>query len=391
MGQIDKAREVADVEGGNPVQLIFLEGIIAKRMGDLASAVALFERTLEADPTYINARRELAHAYFLAGQLEAAEYQFEQLFTIDPNSEMRAGYSRFLAQITNAQPSGASIAFSIVPSTNTNRGSGLQTLDTTLGTLTISPESRANDGFGLRVTGNAYRRWLLSPQSRFTTSATLGVTAYDGSASNSADIDFSAIYERVSGKTRWSVGPSFVAVDSEEDGNDLRAPGIVFRLNRRLDARHLADTSARLQYRDYLSDTDRDGVYGSVNFGLRRQIDAATSTRLGTSIEFGRPERSDLRYDGASLTAEVTRAWSGGLQLSASPFVGIRRFHDDFPLTNIQREDQYLGLGISARSSAIRFNGFSPGVGCGYTLQHSNIAFYDYDVIECSLSLGRSF
>lgn len=391
MGKIDQAREVADVEGGNPVQLVFLEGLIAKRMGDLKSAIELFERTLEADPAYINARRELAHSYYLAGRLDAAEYQFEQLFSIDPNAEMRVGYSNFLAQITNAQPTGASVAVAIVPSTNTNRGSGLQTINTTQGTLSINPESRANDGFGIRVTANAYQRWLLTPQSRVTASATLGATGYDGAASNSADIDFTAVYERVAGNTRWAVGPSLIAIESEDDANDLIAPGVVFRLTRRLGEKHMADATARILQRNYTMDAGRDGTYGTLNFGVRRQVDPTTSVRLGANLEFGRPERSDLQYDGAGITTEVTRAWSGGLQLSAAPFVGWRQFKDDFFLTTTRREDHYLGLGLSARSSAIRFNGFSPGVGCGYTRQHSNIAFYDYDVFECSLSVGRSF
>ena len=121
-GQIEAARIALEAEDPSQADRVFFEARILKAQGRLPEAINAFRQVLQIDPNYINARRELAHTLLLNRDYGPSRFHFLQLLKIDPNDQMRNGYREFINVIDQRKPVGFSGYFSILPSTNVNRG-----------------------------------------------------------------------------------------------------------------------------------------------------------------------------------------------------------------------------------------------------------------------------
>ena len=79
---------------------------------------------------------------------------------------MRDGYRRFLAMIRRRKPFGVSGYFSMLPSTNVNRGTAETVFQTSIGEFAIDESSQAMSGLGLVVGFSGYGRHALSGDTR---------------------------------------------------------------------------------------------------------------------------------------------------------------------------------------------------------------------------------
>lgn len=150
-GQIEAARIVLEAQSPSEADRLFFEGRVLKAQRKFPEAIRVFRQVLQIDPNYINARRELAHTLLLNRDYGPAEYHFDALLQIDQNEQMRDGYRGFLNVIEQNKPVGFSGYFSLLPSTNVNRGTANTVFDTTLGQFVIDPNSQAESGVGVQL------------------------------------------------------------------------------------------------------------------------------------------------------------------------------------------------------------------------------------------------
>ncbi len=75
-------RELAYLPAGSAA--LVQQGLIAVQAGEFVAAATLFGRAVEADPTNVEARRQLALAQVDAGQPELAQATYEELLSLDP-------------------------------------------------------------------------------------------------------------------------------------------------------------------------------------------------------------------------------------------------------------------------------------------------------------------
>ena len=75
-------RELAYLPAGSAA--LVQQGLIAVQAGEFAAAATLFDRAVEADPTNVEARRQLALARIDAGQFDQAQAAYEELLALDP-------------------------------------------------------------------------------------------------------------------------------------------------------------------------------------------------------------------------------------------------------------------------------------------------------------------
>ena len=165
-GQVEAARIALEVQNPSQADRVFFDGRILKAQRRFPEAINAFRQVLQIDPNYINARRELAHTLLLNRDYGRARFHFEELLKIDQNDQMRDGYRGFLNVMDQNKPIGFSGYFSILPSSNVNRGTTNIVFDTNLGQFVIDPNSQAESGVGVQLGFSGYFRHLTSPTSR---------------------------------------------------------------------------------------------------------------------------------------------------------------------------------------------------------------------------------
>lgn len=84
-----------DSRAGNP-EYDYLLGVAALNAGRPKLAVFAFERVLSVQPGHTQARAELAKAYFLMGENQAAHHEFNQVLRQNPPEAVRDSIARYL-------------------------------------------------------------------------------------------------------------------------------------------------------------------------------------------------------------------------------------------------------------------------------------------------------
>ena len=115
-GRVAEAMAVFEASDPTDAQRLFFAGRLVKAGKNYQRAAELFAAALQADPTYLNARRELAHTLYLGKNYPAARHQFNQLLAIDSDPTLRRQYREILTKIAVVNPHQVGVIFAIVPS-----------------------------------------------------------------------------------------------------------------------------------------------------------------------------------------------------------------------------------------------------------------------------------
>ena len=195
-GQVDAARAILEASDPSPADRLFFDARLLKSQAKLTAAIALFRQVLQIEPNRMNARRELAHTLLLNRDFGPAEFHFNQLMRIDEDPKMRDGYHRFLAMIQRNKPYGLSGYFSMLPSTNVNRGTAESIFQTSIGEFVIDESSQATSGFGLVVGFSGYARHSVDGDTRVALNWGLFASRYETESFGYQGADLALVYER---------------------------------------------------------------------------------------------------------------------------------------------------------------------------------------------------
>lgn len=389
-GKIAEARAAFEAQAPSAVDRLFFEGRVAKSQRRFDEAIRLFRRTLELDPNRTDARRELAHTLMLNRDYGAAKYHFNALLQSDPNPRMRAGYQQFITRIDREKPVGISGHFSILPSNNVNRGTNNLVFNSTLGTFVIDPNSRAESGIGVQLGASGFFRNQIGPAARLALNWSVTGTRYEEGRYNSLFGNVAASYEQITSSGVWKVSP-YTRVNWRADDADNYAYGASLSYAHRFSTDNQLKTTFAHEYRGFPVQSYQDGTYTSASVQLSHQFTPSFSISGGVGLDRSRPEADHLKYDGYRVFGNFSKIWEGGYNTTFGAEVGARNFVGDFPLMGAARDDNYLKLNMGVQNSKINVNGFTPRLNCSYTVNQSNVAFYDYTATECQAVLSRKF
>ena len=392
-GEFDVAAALLETADPSDIDRLFFDGRILKAVQQFDQAIAVFREVLRLDPTYIAAKRELAHTLLLTGNLDVAEFHFRELLRQDQNRGAHADYRYFLDTISSTKPFGFSGQVALLPSTNVNRG----TSNTRFGTGgTITDDSREESGTGVYASLSGYYRRGLSTQSQLVFRGTIDARKYSVSDYNQASGTFSVAYERAYSLGSWSIEPYYRHLGSK-DAYDSRAIGARAWLQHEITPSTVLafSTSYERQRYPFLGDTFYDGPRMSGSVALYYQFRPDLSFSGGLRTENNRPERVDLQYKEYAAFANLDKAFRGGLNLGFGVEVGNRRFQGPFAsggfLDEFTRSDDFYSLRVSAGNSRLNYVGFTPTLTCTYSKNRSNADLYDYTATDCKLALTRNF
>ncbi len=390
-GRIAEAQALLDATNPSEADRAFFRGRVLKANGQYAEAIAVFRSILRSDPTYINARRELAHTLLLNGEFDAAAHHFESLLQTDSDRDLRKGYRRFLDMIEREQPFGFSTQLALLPSSNVNRGSSneiFQPDDPDRGPFDIT--SQAESGIGLLFGLSGYYRWPIAGRDRIVFDWGVNLAKYDNKIHDSATLRFGMTYERRLADYQWSIGP-YARRTWRKDNDHNQAFGLRFSTDRRLTQASSLFVEARYEERRYDKSSTLDGPFMSGQVGLVASARADLTFVTGLRLSHSAPEALYQSYDGAAVFGRVIREWPGGLTTGLGLEVGLRDYKDLFPQTTRERQDEFLNINLTLQNNTINWRGFTPVLFCSHQINSSNVAFYDYDASECQIGFSRNF
>lgn len=389
-GQLDEASALYQTLNPSDLDWRFFDARVAKAEERYTAATEAFREVLRRDPTYLPAKRELAHTLFLAGEYSASAHHFRELLRHDPDTEQRRGYVHFLEQIDRARPFSLTGTFAIVSSSNINRGSAHGTFHPSVpGNPSFEITSRAEAGTGVDLGLSGRLQWHSITTDRWAFDWGISMRQFRNRDHDRYVLSTGLSHRRTTEQVRWSVGPTFRRIWSPEDDHRT-VLGISGTREQRLDERRSLFFAASADDTRFDEGREGDGPFYWAQAGIAsQQLGGVLS--VGGRVSFHRPETPHQQYDGQAIFAHFSRGWAGGLQAGLGIEIGKREYGADFPLAGAERDDRYHQLSISAQHDALRSGHFTPTVHCVLGSTSSNIAFYDHDIRECRYTFARRF
>lgn len=389
-GDFDGARAALEARDASPLDRAFAEILIAQRRGNTEAAIALLRDLLRVRPDLVAPRRLLANLLAQDGQFEAAEFQYRQLVDLDPNTANRAGYNRALRTLFSRKPFGFTASGSIVPSTNINRGTGTEIFPTDFGDFIIDEDNLGQTGVGLSLNLGAFRRFELPGGQRLQIDAKTALILYDKAQFNQHSFTLGATLSDTNNGKSWAVTPelsrAYLAGDRYYDRVALSlARGWTLNPKTALILRGQAE------YRDYTTSETLTGPRYEFGAELRRRLDARTSLTGSLAYKIGNTESPAFQFDGIEIGARATRAFENGIQVGVGLSYETRPYRGDFTGLTFARQDNITSVDFSVFNDRWTFQGAAPTYSCKLTWAQSNVAFYDYNVQECSIGFTRNF
>ena len=321
---------------------------------------------------------------------EAAEFHLDELIERDQNERNIAQYRAVQRQILNDKPYGISGSFSLVPSTNINRGTTNRVFSTGIGDFTIVEESKETPGTSVNLSLSAFRRFQLNEEATLTVTGTASGAQALEDGNPAATLSFGVDYRYLTDTGYWQLSPeaSLSFIDGTKSYYTI---GLGYDLQRRTSRQDIWTYSIKGSENQFYEDTSRDGVYLASSVNLRHIINPTLAVTTELALGAGLPARQDLQYRDVSISADISKAWQSGWRTTAGVKFGYRLYQANFTAVDYAREDQSRALNVSFANANFSFAGLSPSLGCSIKDVASNVAFYDYTVTECGIGLTRRF
>lgn len=160
-------------------EALFQSGNIAMARGDLNAAIKAYRTIVDTNPNLPRVRLELARAYFLNGDYQAAQFHFEFIRAMpDLPISVREKIDQYLSFIRMHKNWSLDFGFGIVPDSNINNAGTMrdECINTIFGSL-CRPLETMKSGIGVRLNANA--NYYLRFTRRIGLRTTLAVDALD--------------------------------------------------------------------------------------------------------------------------------------------------------------------------------------------------------------------
>ncbi|WP_163269687.1 surface lipoprotein assembly modifier [Chelativorans alearense] len=394
-GQYDVARrELRRQVAGRPdaaLHITHLEGIVKAREGDLAGAIAIFRAILAAEPNFLPSRVELARTLLQAGDTDASTYHFEAIARGSDDPALQRFAARYLENIDRARTHGFSSYFSLLPSTNVNKGTGNRTFEAGGLVFTIDEDSREASGVGAAAGGGAFKTVRLGGAMALTASGAVDVKKYkDTTSYDELSLTANLALSRRMGRVTAAIGPTFEYRWAGWDPYLVRY-GATVGAKAPVGRRNTVGLSFTALAQNYIDRDYRDGSRFAASLSWRRLLSPSVSVSVKVGLDAERTQRRHLDHNDLVLRLQMDKEWRGGLMTSLFGSYENHHYLEPFPGTDYRRQDEKFSIGTSFSHRGFSIAGFAPQVTYQYSKQRSNVSFYDYESHDLVLNLTRNF
>ena len=384
---LQQARPSAEEE---EIERLFLLGRIEMRLGLPRKAVEHFEAILVRRPELARVRLELARAYYLTGRDDKAKYHFGLTTGGKLPSSVEATVDEFLRRIDARKRWSVSVSAAILPESNPARRTESEEVRVGNVPFRLGEDARSSSGLGKLVGAGVSFSPALAEDIRAALAASAAAKLYERSDWNdisvSGDFGLTRLADRGSLSGGLRAGRRWLGGEP-----DHRSLGPWARMGWRLSpARRLDLDVSALNWRH---DTRRflDGWRITARPRLRHTLDARTVIEVEPEIRIARARTGHNASRQIGFGATISRAFEGGLTVSVSSAVRLRRYDEQHPLFARRRLDRGLRLGARALHRSVQYAGFAPYIGYSFERTGSNIELYEYRNHGAILGVTRSF
>lgn len=382
---------LASASEADPVEVLFLQGMMALEQRRLDAAIEAFRAILALRPELVRVRLELARALFLNGDDEAARFHFERVLAAQVPQTVANNVRHFLQLIRARRNWSLDVFAGLLSDSNVNGGSRLNTV--MLGGLpfTLNEDARQTSGRGVAFGASGQWRSRNGGDTRLLTWGSL----------LRRDFSDSRFDDTVA---RAGVGPVWLARDGEvsltpmvayrEYGNEgySHAYGVRAEANWRLDDRWTVTAAGERQRQSNHRDAGRSGNLTWLGGRAYYTLNAASALSFGVDHQREQPRDSPLAahaQTGVLLGHHMD--WRGGMSHSLVLEL-LRTDYDRIqPLFNIRRRDHAAGITLSLSRRDIDWQGFRPVLSLSRFSNDSSIDFYAYRRTTVQLYGDRRF
>ena len=357
------------------------------RLGMPGRAAEHFEAILARRPELTRVRLELARAYFLTGHDKKAKHLFNASLADELPSSVEAAVESFLRGIDARRRWSLSLSASMLP--ETRRPDREEVL---IGGVPfrLSEDARASSGVGALISAGASFSPTVSDNVRGVLAASVAAKMYERSdwndVSASGDIGLTRLSDRGSVSGGLRAGRRWVGGERYQ-----RSLGPWTRARLRLSGSTHLGLSLSAGYRSHDERHDRDGWRIALVPRLAHVVDGRTSISVEPTFELikARTDHHGSRMVG--LGATIARAFDGGLSVSISPGIHVRRYAAGDPLFGTRQLDRNYQLGVRVLHRSLRYRGFAPWIGYSVESNRSNIPVRDYRSHGVIAGVSRTF
>lgn len=380
----------------------YLLGIAALDSGKPTLAIFALERVLAVQPKHLQARAEIARAYFATGEKVAAKNEFESVQSQNPPKEVNDTIQKFLDAINQGQGGKGTILSgyldasigndSNVNSATANNQVAIPAFGGAIATLSASGvETR--DSFST-VSGGANVRHTLSSDLLLFGGANINQRMYSTQHSfNTGGVDGNVGLNLTRGVDSYSAA---LQVQSFSVDNKRYRNGTGMTLQWQRDLKNSSQASSYFQYTGlkYPDQSMRDAnryVLGAAYAGVMGG-DYAPAVYAGLYAGQEKEKKTGVPYLGHKFYG--VRA--GGelsvypeTKLFGSVSIESRRHGGEDPIFLVARKDTQTDLKLGVRYVMDKLWTLTPQL--GYTKNKSNIVISDYKRSIISVGLRRDF
>ena len=384
---LEQARPENDEER---IERLFLLGLIEVRLGLPRQAAQRFEAILADRPDLTRVRLELAQVYHALGRDEKARFHFEASLADQLPSSVEAAVDGFLNRIDARKRWSLSLSTAVVPESNSVKRTGREQVRIGGVPFQLNKDARGSSGVGYLVTTGASFSPTVADDVRGVLAATSAAKLYKqpdwNDVSVHGEVGVARLFDKgtVSGGSR--LGRRWLATDlySREAGPWMRGrlrPSPASRIEVNLSAVN------RTHYGQEAQDGWRFSARPTWTYTLR----APTSIETSLDLEFADASERYHASRTAGLGITVSHAFRGGLSISPSLSVQIRRHAGPDPLFLKKRRDRQFRIAVHILHRALQYQGFAPYAGYSVEWNRSNIPLHTYRNHGAVFGISKKF
>ncbi|MEO6974330.1 MAG: tetratricopeptide repeat protein [Gallionella sp.] len=379
----------------------YLLGIAALDSGKPNEAIFALERVLAVNPDNLQARAEIARAYFATGEKELARQEFQAVQSRHPPREVNATIQKFLDAINQGQGAGTLLSgyleAALGSDSNVNSATGssqvaIPAFGGAIATLNASGvETR--DSFANISGGGNVRHALSSDWAMF------GGAGFDQRLNSTRHVFNTGT---INGNVGLNLTKAVNSYSAALQLQSFRVDNKRYRDGTGMTMQWQRDLKNSSQFSSYLQYTHLNYPDQSVRNANRYVLGGAYATVLGGSLTPAvylglyageeKEQQSGVPYLGQKLYGVRT---GGELSVSAqtklfgSVSVESRHYGGDDPFFLVTRKDTQADLNMGAKYVMRKVWTLTPQL--AYTKNQSNIIINEYKRTVLSISLRRDF
>ena len=372
------------------IERLFLLGRIEMRLGKPRQAAERFEAILALRPGLTRVRLELARAYYAAGRDEKARYHFGSALADELPSSVEAAVEGFLRRIDARRRWSISFSAAVLPETNPARRTEREIVSIGGVPFRLNPDARASSGVGGFVSAGFSFSPTVAEDLRAVLAISTAAKVYRQSEWNDVTVSGEAgaarLFDGGSAAGGLRFGHRRVSGDSH-----YRSIGPWMRTTLRLSKSVRLDLPLSAEYRRHDAYDNHDGWRVTSVPRLLYALDGQTAVETEPILEAVGAKTAHHRYRLVGIGLRFSRAFEGGLSVSAGPSIEFRRHAARDPLFGKRRSDRKIRLSGRVLHRSLQYRGFAPYVGYSFETGRSNIPIHEYRIHGLSVGVTGKF